>query len=571
MRMLFRKTSGVVLAALMFLSVATAQKAPNAGAKKTASPVAGDWQGTLEAGGQQLHLALHIKQAADGTLSATLDSLDQGANGIVIDKISFQNGTLSFSSSAIHGSYEGKLTANSTIEGTWNQGQALPLNFKRATKASSIDGYWLGTLEAGSAKLRTLFRITTTPEGLQATVTSIDQGGGAIPVTSVKRDGLNITMEVKDVGGSFTGTFDQALTKIEGTWSQRGKSLPLTVNKTDPEQIRASAKPRPQEPKKPYPYRAEDVKYENKSAGITLGGTLTLPQGNGPFPAVLLITGSGPQDRDEALLGHRPFFVLADYLTRKGIAVLRVDDRGVGESTGDFSAATTADFATDVEAGVAYLKTRPEVNIHKIGLVGHSEGGLIAPMVAARNHDVAFIVMMAGTGVPGDQVIAEQTRLILEANGMSHEAAAKRGADELETLALVKQEKDPAVLAQKLREKLAGRLPEAQIGAAIMQANSPWMRYFINYDPAIALSKVTCPVLALNGSKDLQVPPQQNLPPIRRALEAGGNKHFEIAELPGLNHLFQTAKTGSPSEYAQIDETIAPAALETIAGWIVQQ
>ena len=568
---MFRKTSRVVLAMLLFLGVATAQKSPNAPAKKTAaSPVAGDWQGTLDAGGQQLHLALHIKQAADGTLSATLDSLDQGANGIVIDKISFQDGKLSFSSSAIHGSYEGKLTATSTIEGTWNQGQALPLNFKRATKASAIDGYWLGTLEAGSAKLRILFRITNTPEGLQATLNSLDQGGRAIPLTSVKRDGMNIAMELKDVG-SFTGVFDQELTKIEGTWTQGGKSRPLTVARIDPEMVRATPGPRPQEPKKPYPYRAEDVKYENKPAGITLGGTLTLPLGQGPFPAVLLITGSGQQDRDETLLGHRPFLVLADYLTRRGIAVLRVDDRGFGESTGDFSAATTADFATDVETGVAYLKTRPEVNIHKIGLIGHSEGGVIAPMVAARNRDVAFIVMMAGTGVPGDQVIAEQTRLILEANGVSHEAAEKRGAAELETLTLVKQEKDPAVLGQKLREKLAGRVPEAQIGTAIMQVNSPWMRYFINYDPAIALSKITCPVLVLNGAKDLQVSPEQNLPPIRRALEAAGNKHFEIAELPGLNHLFQTATTGSPNEYAQIDETIAPVALQTIAEWVVQQ
>ncbi|HEY7406237.1 MAG TPA: alpha/beta hydrolase [Candidatus Angelobacter sp.] len=568
---MFLRTAGAALFAMLMVVVPLTTAQQKSAAPATASPVAGDWQGTLQAGVQQLHLVLHITQAPDGALSASMDSLDQGAKGIVIDKISFQEGKLSFTSNSVHGTYEGKLTADSTIEGAWTQGQSLPLTFKRAVTASDIDGYWMGTLDAGSAKLRVLFRITSTPEGLQATLTSIDQGGGAIPVTSVKREGLNITMEIKNVGGSFTGVFDQTLTKIEGTWSQNGANRPLTVNRTDPGKISASAKPRPQEPQKPYPYRAEDVKYENKSAAITLGGTLTLPQGKGPFPAVLLITGSGPQDRDEALLGHRPFLVLADYLTRKGIAVLRVDDRGVGDSTGNFSTATTADFATDVEAGVAYLKTRPEVDTHKIGLVGHSEGGVIAPMVAARNRDLAFIVMMAGTGVPGDQVIAEQTRLILEADGLSHEAAAKRGASELETLALVKQEKDPAVLAQKLREKLAGTLPEAQIGAAIMQANSPWMRYFINYDPAITLSKVTCPVLVLNGAKDLQVPPAQNLPPIRRALEAAGNKHFEIVELPGLNHLFQTATTGSPSEYSQIDETMAPVALEKIASWIVAQ
>jgi hypothetical protein len=262
---------------------------------------------------------------------------------------------------------------------------------------------------------------------------------------------------------------------------------------------------------------------------------------------------------------------LSDYLTRHGIAVLRADDRGVAKSTGNFTTATTADFATDTEAGIAYLKTRAEINQQKIGLIGHSEGGVIAPMIAARNHDVAFIVMMAGTGVPGDAVLAEQTKLILLASGASKEMAEKQKEAELEITALVKKETDPAVLEKKLREKFSGQFTGAQLSASIMQMNSAWMRYFISYDPAVALGKVTCPVLALNGAKDLQVPPEQNLPAIRKALEAGGNKHFEIVELPGLNHLFQTAETGSPNEYAQIQETIAPVALDKIAGWILKQ
>ena len=361
------------------------------------------------------------------------------------------------------------------------------------------------------------------------------------------------------------------MTNVEGTWSQRGNSLPLTLKKTDLQKVAAAA-PRPQEPKKPYPYRSEDVVYQNKSApGVELAATLTLPQGKGPFPAVVLITGSGPQDRDEALLGHRPFLVLSDYLTRHGIAVLRADDRGVGKSTGNFSTATTADFATDTEAGIVYLKTRSEINQNKIGLIGHSEGGVIAPMIAARNHDVAFIVMMAGTGVPGDAVLAEQTKLILLADGAAPAEAEKQKEAELEITALVKQENNPAALEKQIREKLSGQFTEAQLSASAMQMNSPWMRYFITYDPALALSKVACPVLALNGEKDLQVPPKQNLPAIRKALEAGGNKHFEIVELPGLNHLFQTANTGSPNEYARIDETIAPVALETMANWILKQ
>jgi pimeloyl-ACP methyl ester carboxylesterase len=284
-----------------------------------------------------------------------------------------------------------------------------------------------------------------------------------------------------------------------------------------------------------------------------------------------LIPGSGPHDRDETLLGHKVFLVLADYLTRKGIVVLRVDDRGVGKSTGNLADATTADLATDAEAGVAYLKTRSEVDPHKIGLIGHSEGGLIAPMVAARNADVAFIVMMAGPGVPGDEILVEQVLLISEASGASHDVAEKNATAEREVVTLVKQEKDNAVLEKDLREKLAGKIPEAQIDPTIKQLTSPWVRYFIAYDPAPALRKVKCPVLAINGEKDVQVPPKQNLPAIRRALEEGGNQHAEADELPGLNHLFQTAKTGVPSEYSEIEETMSPAAMEKIASWILKQ
>lgn len=559
---------------VLFLNVPTtsAQESPIASADQKVSGIAGDWQGTLEAGGQQLHLVLHIKQSADKTLQATMDSVDQGANGIAISKVSFQDGKFSFTSDAVHGTYDGKLNpAGTQIDGTWSQGQPLALTFKRAAQPSSIDGSWMGTLNAGAAKLRLLFQITNTPEGLQATLNSLDQGGGAIPASSVKRDGAKLTIEMKSIDGSFSGTLDKELATIDGSWSQHGNSLPLTLKKTDAQEMKAAA-PRPQDPKKPYPYHSEDVAYQNKSAPeVELAATLTLPQGKGPFPAVVLITGSGPQDRDEALLGHRPFLVLSDYLTRHGIAVLRADDRGVAKSTGNFTTATTADFATDTEAGIAYLKTRPEINQHKIGLIGHSEGGVIAPMVAARNHDVAFIVMMAGTGVPGDAVLAEQTKLILLADGASQETAEKQKTANLELTALVKQETDPAVLEKKIRERLSRQLSEAQLSASIMEMNSVWMRYFIAYDPAAALSKVACPVLVLNGEKDLQVPPKQNLPAIRKALEAGGNKHFEIVELPGLNHLFQTAKTGSPSEYAQIEETIAPVALETMANWILKQ
>jgi fermentation-respiration switch protein FrsA (DUF1100 family) len=333
----------------------------------------------------------------------------------------------------------------------------------------------------------------------------------------------------------------------------------------------AAQSTRPQNPIKLYPYHEEEVTYANTLQGDTLAATLTVPSGKGPFPAVLLIVGSGAHDRDESLLGHKPFLVLADYLTRRGILVLRADKRGVGKSTGDYGSATTADFATDAEAGVKYLKTRSEVDPHRIGLIGHSEGGTIAPMVASQDRDVAFIVMMAGTGLPGEQVIVDQLRLISEAGGLSPEKAEKNADQERELLSLVVDEKNDVLLESELREKLSGRLPAAQVDAQIKLVMSPWYRYFLTYDPATALRKVKCPVLAIDGSKDLQVPPTENLSAIRKALEDGGNGDFEVDELPGLNHLFQTAKTGSPSEYAGIEETISPLALDKIASWILKQ
>jgi len=546
----------------------------------SAQDIAGDWQGTLSANGAELRLVLHITQSAEGTLKATLDSVDQNANGIPVSSISLKDSKLSLSVDAVHGTYEGKVAADGAmISGTWSQGQPLPLDFKRAAapaktehkpaKPSDIDGAWMGSLDTGALKLRVIFHIVNTEDGLTATLDSPDQGAKGLPVTSVTRDEASLKMEAKQLGGVFEGKIAADRSAIEGTWKQGGANLPLVL-KPVKDQSELERK-HPQNPVKPYPYREEEVSYDNKVQSVTLAATLTLPQGKGPFPGVLLITGSGPQDRDESLLGHKPFLVLSDYLTRQGIGVLRADDRGTGKSTGNFGAATTADFATDAEAGVAYLKTRSEIDAHKIGLVGHSEGGIIAPMVAARNPNVAFIVMMAGSGVRGDEILSTQLQAIEEASGKSHEEATKDAAHEREVLTLIETEKDEAVLEKELKAKLSADVPEPQVGAQIKTLTSPWFRYFLTYDPATALRKVTCPVLAINGEKDTQVPPKENLPAIRKALEQAGNKHFEADELPGLNHLFQTAKTGSPAEYAEIEETISPVALDKMASWILKQ
>jgi len=434
----------------------------------------------------------------------------------------------------------------------------------------SIAGLWLGSLDLGAIKLRIAFKIANSSGGLSAQMQSPDQSPTWIPASSITQNGSRVSIALTRLGIQYEGTVAADLSAIDGTFTQGGSPFPLKLESIKDET--ALDLRRPQNPVKPYPYREQDVTYTNKAAGNTLAGTLTLPPGAGPFPAVLLIVGSGPHDRDESLLGHKPFLVLSDYLTRKGIAVLRVDKRGVGKSTGNYSTATTADFAADAEAGVAYLKSRPEVDPHRIGLIGHSEGGIIAPMVAAQDHDVAFIVMMAGSGVPGDQIIIEQLRLIEVAGGASKEKVDKDAEAERETLHLVETEKDPATLERLLGVKLAAEgTPDAQIAAQTRAVMSPWFRFFITYDPAVALRNLTIPVLAINGSLDLQVPPALNLPAIRKALEEAGNKHFEVDELPGLNHLFQTAKTGAPSEYGQIEETISPVALDKMASWILKQ
>jgi pimeloyl-ACP methyl ester carboxylesterase len=543
-----------------------------------AQNITGDWLGTLHVGAAELRLVLHVT-AADGGYKATLDSIDQAANGIPIDSISLKDSKVSFTAETIRGSYEGTVSADgAAITGTWTQTEPLPLEFRRpppgfktvhkAAKPSDIDGSWLGTLDMKVIRLRVIVHLSNTEDGPKATLDSPDQGMTGLPDTAVTRTGESITLRWKQIGGEFTGKFSADRTSLEGAWTQAGNSTPLVLKRM--KDGAEAERRRPQTPVKPYPYREEEVSCENKSAGIKLAATLTIPQGKGPFPAVVLITGSGPQDRDESLLGHKPFLILADYLTRRGIAVLRADDRGIGGSQGDFAAAATPDFVTDTEAGVAYLKTRSEIDPHQIGLIGHSEGGIVAPLVAVQNPDIAFIVLMAGPSVPLAQVLSAQLRLILEASGMRQADVDKKAEQQRTMLKLVREHTDNAVLEKKMKEEFAGAAPDEQMGVQAKMIGSRWFRWLLDYDPGATLRKVRCPVLAINGEKDLQVPPKQNLPAISEALKEGGNPDYKVEELPGLNHLFQTARTGALSEYAEIEETMSPVALETVSDWIVK-
>lgn len=325
-----------------------------------------------------------------------------------------------------------------------------------------------------------------------------------------------------------------------------------------------------QEPKRPFPYAEEQVGYSNPEApGVVLAGTFTKPRAAGPFPVVLLIPGAGPHDRDETIAGHKPFLVLSDYLTHHGIAVLRVDDRGTDHSTGNFGKSTTLDFASDAEAGVRYLMTRDDVDRKHIGLIGHGEGAIIAPIVAVKMPQIAFLVLLAGTAVPGEDVLLEQTERGEKAADLPGEQIKADKKIGKTLYDLVREGASEPELRRALF-KMSG-LEEPFIASWQRQLNrleTPWLRFFLSYDPAPTLQQLKCPVLALEGQKDLQVIPDQNVPAMRAAFARSGNPDVTIRVLPGLNYLFQTAQTGFGWEYATLPETMSPTALNLIGTWI---
>ena len=298
-------------------------------------------------------------------------------------------------------------------------------------------GFWQGALKIGAIELRLGLNVSAKSDGaLTGTFDSPDQNVRDLPISEITIKDRDVKIESKKIFATFEGKLSDDGKELKGTWKQGPTELPITFKRL----AKAPVYARPQDPKKPYPYLEEEVTLENKPAGVKLAGTLTLPKGKGPFPAVVLITGSGPQDRDESLLGHRPFLVLADHLTRNGIAVLRCDDRGVGGSTGNTSTSTTADFADDALVGVAFLKARPEIDGKKIGLIGHSEGGVAAPIAATKSTDVAFIVLLAGTGLPGEEILYRQAELILKAAKADEATIRKQRAMQERMFAIVKKE-----------------------------------------------------------------------------------------------------------------------------------
>jgi pimeloyl-ACP methyl ester carboxylesterase len=439
-----------------------------------------------------------------------------------------------------------------------------------------IEGSWTGVMETIAGNLQLVFNFTMTEaDTIKATLDSPDQSAMGIPMGRVIFEGDTLVADAPMIRGQFRGVCegDSILT---GNWIQLGRSYELTVRK--------NAVPitynRPQEPRPPYPYTEEEVTFRNSVEDFDLAGTLTLPAGEGPFPAVVLITGSGPEDRDETIFMHKPFKVIADYLTRNGIAVLRYDDRGVGKSKGSMAEATSLTLAGDAEAAVDYLMHRPEIDSRKIGLAGHSEGGLIAPIVASRNKNIAFIVSLAGPGVTGRDIMLKQARDIMEVSGTDEKQIEESLNINRHLFQMAVDEPDTRRFAKAALDWYGSELDKQGLDPAerkdkmsafaegIVSVNNPWMRYFIATDPAQFWSKVKCPVLALNGEKDLQVNYEQNLPAIKAALKKGGNRKVKIVALPGLNHLFQHAETGLPAEYIKIEETFSPEVLALMTSWI---
>jgi uncharacterized protein len=538
----------------------------------------GQWHGVLATPGGSLTMVFSIRQNADGGFGGDLESIDQNAGQkLALGDVRLTPNRLTFSIPSIGATYEGDWTETEQVwSGVFRQGMALPLALERGTPPAlpvveGLDGTWRATLPRGAANLRLILRVRSGGYGTRVRLDSPDLGAMGLEVEQFARQGDSVRFRVPAGTVEFRGVLATA-NSVGGTWSREGQPAARVIFARD--SSGANARVRTQWPITPNGYRAEDVSFANRAdSRVMLAGTLTLPQGRGPFPAVVLISGSGPQDRDETIFGHKPFAVLADHLSRRGIAVLRYDDRGFARSTGDHTSATSADFATDANAAVDYLLGRPEISHGAIGLVGHSEGGMIGPIAAAANERVAFLVLLAGPGTRTDQLLLSQRRLMGLSQGLTSEQLDRAEPVLRDLFRAVRDAPDSAAVVDRMRTLLTSEALAA-LGAArdqrdltVAEFSRPWMRYFLRYEPATVLSRLGIPVLALNGSLDHQVPSAENLAAIRVALAK--NPHPTVREIPGLNHFFQTARTGAIGEYDGIAETFAPNALAMVSDWIL--
>lgn len=442
--------------------------------------------------------------------------------------------------------------------------------------AQDITGSWAGTLQIQSTKLRVVFNIEKRDSLYVTKMDSPDQGAFGLPTTRTSFKDEKLEIVSTGLGLFYQGVWQGD--SIAGTFNQGGIPFPLVLKRTEKPQLN-----RPQMPQEPFPYVSEEIIIPNKKDSIYLSGTLTLPQDSGVFPAVLLIAGSGPNDRDETVFGHKPFLIIADLLTRNGFAVLRYDKRGVGKSEGDYAKATLQNFADDAKAAIDFLKLRKEIDKSRIGLIGHSEGGMIAPMVAAKNRDIAFIVSMAGVGIKGMDLILDQNETGMVSQHMEPETIQRIQHINKEILqGLIDwsgSEEDRTVLRDRY-SSLWEQLPiltrlkmkkDVFVRSNYNAAITPSYRSFLAVDPSLYWQQITCPVFAINGEKDVQVLAEKNLSAIETALKKGGNTNIVVKQYPQLNHLFQESETGNVDEYVKIEQTISPQVLSDLTNWLKEQ
>jgi len=542
----------------------------------------GDWHGFLRTPVGQITLALRVTHDADGSLVGTVESIEQApGQTLPVSDLSVEGDTVSFQLPQLAASYKGVWDGDALQwEGVFTQGIDIPLIFEKGPPPArktidGLDGAWRAVVTRNGVDLRLVLNIRTGELGTVATLDSPDQGAMGIPVSSLTRNDDAVEFAIPAVGVSFDGVLSEPEV-MTGEWTLPGEPALIVTFTRDESRDNQRGTERPQHPSPPFPYAIEDVTIENRLSGdVTLAGTLSIPKGEGPFPAAILVTGSGPQDRDQTVFGHKPFLVISDHLTRHGIAVLRYDDRGVGGSTGEFGSATSADFADDALAAFEYLRTRAEIRPDAIGIIGHSEGGLVGPLAASKDSEVAFVVSLAGPGAALIDVLLAQNRLIGLSQGESPETLDRREPIVRELMTRVSRSSSTQEARRRVLERLtpetldALRVPSQQRDVIVAYLTQPWMRYLLNYDPADTLSRVQAPVLALNGSLDRQVEPKQSLAGIRAAL--AHNPDVTVRELEGLNHLFQHSETGGIGEYADNTETFAPEALEIMTNWILSR
>ena len=449
--------------------------------------------------------------------------------------------------------------------------------FSNANSQENIIGEWNGVLSLGGQQLSLIFHFEKVGTTYSGSVDSPDQKAFGIKADKIVFEKDTIDFIVSKIGLRFKGFW--ADTTISGEFTQGYFKTPLQLSRR---KVEKKVVVKPQEPQAPFPYLEEEIVFHHVNANFDMAGTLTLPEGEGVFPLILLLSGSGPQDRNEEILGHKPFLIIADYLTKKGFAVFRYDDRGTAKSGGEFEGATTPDFASDAASALAYLKTRKDIDTTKIALAGHSEGAMLAAMIAANAPRINSIIMLAGPGIPGDQLLVMQQELIATVNKVNPDEIKENSIINRSLFDLIKKAHDlesATIQVEKKLKKISKKLSKSALEAyggktEFVAQNlrayiNPWMYYFLRYDPAVDLKKIKCNVLALNGNKDLQVPSKVNLAAIELNINNPG-KIKQVIEMPNLNHLFQNCLTGNITEYGEIQETISPEVLEKMNGFLTR-